>query len=167
MNLVLYRWWSPLLVSIVWTGIQFTKNHCTAGTYNGDDDNNNDDDDDDDDDGSDNNEGRMEDTENLRSRLRERRRTEERQKATEKEKREVFRWVGAWSWCRPWRYIMLTLGGVVYFSPNTDFFNCNGLSHDCPVLRSASFCPVGPQKLIFDPQNSNVDLCSSRNLIWS
>ena len=46
---------------------------------------------DDDDDGSDDNEGRMEDTENLRSRLRERRRTEERQKATEKEKREVFR----------------------------------------------------------------------------
>jgi len=35
---------------------------------------------------------RMEDTENLRSRLRERRRTEERQKATEKEKREVFRY---------------------------------------------------------------------------
>ena len=34
---------------------------------------------------------RMEDTENLRSRLRERRRTEERKKATEKEKREVFR----------------------------------------------------------------------------
>ena len=60
----------------------------TTGTYSGDDDNNNDEDDDD---GSDNNEGRMEDTENLRSRLRERRRTEERQKATEKEKREVFR----------------------------------------------------------------------------
>jgi len=35
---------------------------------------------------------RMEDTENLRSRLRERRRTEERKKATEKEKREVFRY---------------------------------------------------------------------------
>jgi len=35
---------------------------------------------------------RMEDTENLRSRLRERRRTEERMKATEKEKREVFRY---------------------------------------------------------------------------
>ena len=33
----------------------------------------------------------MEDTENLRSRLRERRRTEERRKATEKEKREVLR----------------------------------------------------------------------------
>ena len=56
-----------------------------------DDDDYDDYDDDDDDDDDDNAKCRMEDTENLRSRLRERRRTEERRKATEKEKREVLR----------------------------------------------------------------------------
>ena len=56
-----------------------------------DDDDVDDDDDDDYDDDDDNAKCRMEDTENLRSRLRERRRTEERRKATEKEKREVLR----------------------------------------------------------------------------